>query len=118
MDNKTWWTCYQKLLTAYGKEADKAQSDVFFEALQSVPGPVMRLAIDELIKSEAYFPTVAKLRRYCDGAHRDIAAPSTACPMCHGSTWVEAPAIHENGLTYTNVVKRCPACWVLGETRA
>jgi hypothetical protein len=37
MDSETWWTCYQKLIAAYGKKADKDQSEVFFTTLQNVP---------------------------------------------------------------------------------
>jgi hypothetical protein len=113
VDAETWWTCYQKLAFAYGKKTDKDQSDVFFTTLQNVPGPVMRLAVDKAIKGEAFFPNPATLRNYCDGAHKDISLPASACQQCNGNTWVEAGPILSHGLNYPNVVKRCPSCWVL-----
>lgn len=116
MDDATWWTCYEKLTAAYGKKPDTAQSKVYFETLQSVPGPVMRLATDKAIKGEAFFPTPATLRTYCDGAHKEILAPADKCRECGGNTWVDANGIHWGGMHYPNVVRRCPQCWVLGAT--
>jgi hypothetical protein len=115
MDDATWWTCYEKLTAAYGKKPDKAQSTVFFESLQSVPGPVMRLATDKAIKAEAFFPTPATLRTYCDASGKEIQAPAYMCGECHGNTWVDAGAIVWHGSHYSNVVKRCPQCWTLGD---
>jgi len=115
VDSETWWACYQKLIAAYAKKPDREQSQVFFDALQSVPGPVMRLATDKAIKSEAFFPTPATLRTYCDGAGKEIQAPVRACGECHGETWVDVEPFVLHGVRYQRV-RRCSQCWVLGAT--
>lgn len=116
MDVSTWTTCYEKLRIAYRKEQDDDQAKLYFSLLQHVPGPVIRLAVDKAIKEEKYWPNPATLRDYCDGATKDITLPANRCRNCHGETWVDTDPIQENALTYRNVVRRCPQCWVLGRT--
>jgi hypothetical protein len=112
MDVDTWWDCYDKLTKAYQKTKDTEQSKIYFEALQTVPGPVIRLAISKTIREEKYWPNPATIRDYCDGATHDLMLPASSCQNCHGSTWVPAPdrVLYER--TY-QFVRRCPECWVL-----
>jgi hypothetical protein len=112
MDASTWAVCYGKLLVAYKKEADEDQLKLYYELLQGVPGPVMRLAVDKAIKEEKYWPNPATLRDYCDGAHTSLMLPAMSCRRCGGNTWIDADPIVENNITYRNTAKRCPECWV------
>jgi hypothetical protein len=110
MDASTWATCYEKLRRAYQKQDDKDQAKLYYELLQNVPGSVMRLAVDKAIKEEKYWPNPATLRDYCDGAHSDLMLPANRCQTCHGDGWIDAAPVTANGLTYRNVVDRCPQC--------
>jgi hypothetical protein len=113
VDASTWATCYEKLRRAYQKTDDKEQAKLYFELLQNVPGPVMRLAVDKAIKEEKYWPNPATLRDYCDGAHSDLMLPASSCQRCHGDTWIDAEPIEQFNRTYRNVVTDCPQCWTL-----
>ena len=109
MDADAWFDCYDRLVRAFGRKPDTEQSKVYFEALSSVPTPVMRLAIRDVIRDEKRWPNVGTLRVYCTAA-KSITIPEPSCPTCSGNLWVEAQAEVHQGVTYVNVVRRCPTC--------
>lgn len=113
MDIETWVGLDAKLRKAYNKPKDTDRAKLYYEALKAMPGPTIRMAVDALINEEKYFPNVATIRKYCAGVTRAVAAPPSfdnVCETCHGEGWVDADPIHENGLVYRNVVRRCPQC--------
>ena len=114
MDASTWLDCYDKLTKAFGKPKDLEQSRVYFEGLESIPGPTIRLAIHTLIREQKHWPNVAIIRDYCVQATKAVAAPPNMCDRCHGEGWVDAPPYEANGgVVYTNVAQRCPQCSVV-----
>lgn len=110
MDAETWVGLDAKLRKAYGKPQDREQSQLYFEALHTMPGPTIRLAVDLLIKQERFFPNVATIHDYCGDATKAVQAPTHICTVCDGNAWVEASPIHAFETVYRNVVDYCPQC--------
>jgi hypothetical protein len=117
MDAETWVGLDAKLRKAYNKPQDREQSELYFGALKLMPGPTIRLAIEQLIKQEKYFPNVATIHEYCDNASRAVAAPASMCDVCHGDTWIDEAPIHAFNTIYRNVVDYCPQCHPRPEKR-
>lgn len=56
----------KKVFAAYRADTSKYSAKAYQEGLADVPDDVLVKAIDEAIKGEAFMPTVARIRTYCD----------------------------------------------------
>ena len=117
MDRETWNGHYKRLLKAYNKPYDGEQAGIYFDALESLPGGMVGLAADELIKVQRFWPHVSDIR---EKASSLLASATTyeapECPRCGGNTWVDAAPRVKWDREYTTV-DRCPHCWTLGPAR-
>lgn len=109
MDKDTWNGHYKRLLKAYNKPYDAEQAGIYFTALESLPGGIVGLAADELIKSQRFWPHASDIRDEASSilAGKTYVAPE--CARCGGNGWIEAEPRENYGLTYATV-DRCPLC--------
>lgn len=69
----------KKVFAAYRADTSKYSAKAYQEGLADVPDDVLVKAIDEAIKGEAFMPTVARIRTYCDKV-RPAAIEAPALP--------------------------------------
>lgn len=118
MDKDTWATHYKRLTTAYNKPINAEQAGIFFTALESLPGGIVGLAVDEHIKNRPAFPHASDLR---EKAASLLASKTTyeapECPRCAGNTWIDDEPREKWDRSYATV-RRCTVCWTLGTGHA
>lgn len=77
----------KKVFAAYRADTSKYSAKAYQEGLVDVPDDVLVKAIDEAIKGEAFMPTVARIRTYCDKVRPapvdDLALPAAAVKPSH-----------------------------------
>lgn len=65
MERDAWGAHYKRLLTAYGKEPDAAQFNLYFESLAGLDAEAVGRGVSETIAVDRFFPTVSELRKRC-----------------------------------------------------
>lgn len=89
-----------QLGVAFSKEIPAEALSVWAPQLSEIPDNVGILAVDLLVATEEFFPTVAMYRKYVGEAHRVVArerdalppeqgGPDPRCSFCRGHGWGE-----------------------------
>jgi len=105
-----WLPHYRRLVKTYNKTESGEQCAAYFEVLKGFTPLVIERAITRTLAEEKYFPAVSDIREHASYVMAGMLAPASICDVCHGDTWVDAEPLQANGVTYTNVVRRCRQC--------
>lgn len=109
MDREMWSKHYKRLAVAFNKPVNGEQAAIYFTALESLPGAIVALAVDDVIKNRPHWPHASDIREKATSilAGKEYTPPE--CERCGGNGWVDAESRQSNGHTY-QTVRRCPLC--------
>ena len=91
MDKPTWQAEYKRLLTAYGKTVNQEQMALYYDVLQSYPGPVVTAAVSAAIRDGRSWPSAADLADRARQSRMSHPVPVGTCDVCHNETWIILP---------------------------
>jgi hypothetical protein len=112
MERQFWAVQYKKLLTAYNKTMNAEQLAVFYDGLESLPGPIVAEAVDALIRERSQWPRVSDIRDKVTSLVAGRTYAPSKCDVCHGDGWITAPSqYHFDQPVAYQYVRRCPQCY-------
>lgn len=113
-------TVLATLGASYRTDITGDMAEVWYEHFVDVPDEVATIAIDLVIRDEAYFPSPAVFRRYVPQARRQVDdnqarhrdGPPPVCPMCDGERWYpgRAPVGEMFPHTRYEAIRPCQSC--------